>query len=222
MTRRLILFDVDGTLVDSQASIVAAMSAAFEATGLPVPDRQTILAGVGLSLDESMVRLVPEAGAATRKQLVQAYRGSYFNRRVADGAARISPLFPGARDLLSRLSEESHTTLGVATGKSRRGLDALIDAHELGGMFATRQSADDHPSKPHPSMVLAAMENTGFMADETFVIGDTSFDMQMARAAGAGAIGVGWGYHAVSEFAELCDHVAFSFEQLSDYLGSRP
>lgn len=190
---RLILFDVDGTLVDSQADICAAMAAAFGACGMAVPERSAILAIVGLSLDRAMARLAP-AQAAMQDMLVAAYKDAFHARRLAQGAG-FAPLYPGALETLRRLAAEPDTQLGLATGKSRRGLDAVLAAHGLGGMFVTRQVADDHPSKPHPSMIRAAMAETGADAAATVMIGDTSFDMDMARAAGVGAIGVGWGYH---------------------------
>lgn len=191
---RLIVFDVDGTLVDSQASIVAAMTAAFGACDLPVPDRSDILSIVGLSLPRAMAQLAP--GCSDPDMLVAAYKSAYFAQREARGAAHLSPLYPGAADALGRLSAVPENLLGVATGKSRRGLDAVLADHGLEGVFMTRQTADHHPSKPHPSMIETAMAEAGVGPEDTVMIGDTSFDMDMAAAAGAKAIGVGWGYHA--------------------------
>lgn len=195
MSLRLVLFDVDGTLVDSQASIVAAMTASFEAQDLPVPARAAILSIVGLSLDHALLRLAPEQPAATRVRLVEGYKEAYHAHRLAQGAAH-SPLYPGALEVLQRLHAEPEVLLGVATGKSRRGLDALLEAHGLAPYFVTRQVADDHPSKPHPSMIDTARAETGVAAAATVMIGDTSYDMDMARAAGVAGVGVGWGYHA--------------------------
>jgi len=192
---RLVIFDVDGTLVDSQASIVAAMTGAFGAEGLPVPERAAILSIVGLSLDHAMLRLAPELAAEIRARLVEGYKAAYHAHRLEQGAAH-SPLFPGVGAVLARLAVRPELLMGVATGKSRRGLDALIEAHGLERYFVTRQVADDHPSKPHPSMIHAALDETGVDAGGAVMVGDTSYDMDMARAAGVAGLGVSWGYHA--------------------------
>lgn len=215
MTRplRLILFDVDGTLVDSQADIVASMQAAFDAVGHPFPARETVLGIVGLSLDVAMTRLAPGLAVRDHDQMVAAYKDSYVRLRAEKGAAS-SPLFPGARAVLDALGVQEDYLLGVATGKSRRGLDALFDSHDLRGVFVTEQVADHHPSKPHPSMVMAAMAETGVDPQNTVVIGDTVFDMQMARAAGAHGIGVGWGYHPAEDLRSHARHVIDGFDQL--------
>lgn len=189
---RLVIFDVDGTLVDSQGDIVASMTAAFDAVGRPVPARADILGIVGLSLDVAMARLAPDADTAW---MVRTYKDAYAALRISKGAAS-SPLYPGARAALDRLSAQDDVLLGVATGKSKRGLDGLIEAHGLEGVFVTRQVADFHPSKPHPSMIEAALRDTGVDAGNAVMIGDTSFDMEMAQNAGITGIGVTWGYHA--------------------------
>ena len=191
--RRLILFDVDGTLVDSQDSIVAAMTASFNAADLPVPDRARILAIVGLSLDRAFQTLIPDA--PSHERLVHGYKQAFQAQRVRDGSNQGAPLYPGALQMLGQLAAEPDTLLGVATGKSQRGLDALLAAHGLEKMFVTRQVADHHPSKPHPSMIETAMAQTGVGREATVMIGDTSFDMEMAQAAGVAGIGVSWGYH---------------------------
>lgn len=191
---KLVLFDVDGTLVDSQAAIVSSMLAAFAAVGQTAPERRTLLSVVGLSLDRAMAALAPELGAPDHKRMADAYRDQFTTRRQDEGAASM-PLYPGATEVLRDLSRRSGFLLGVATGKSRRGLDSLIAAHDLDAFFVTRQVADDHPSKPHPSMILAAMAETGTAHADTVMIGDTRFDIDMAAAAGVPAIGVSWGYH---------------------------
>lgn len=190
---RLILFDVDGTLVDSQASIVAAMTATFKEANLPVPQRAHLLSIVGLSLDHAMRHLAPEA--PSHDALVDGYKQAYFEQRVREGSEKGSPLYPGALAILKHLEAAPNTLLGVATGKSRRGLDALLQTHGLEKMFVTCQVADHHPSKPHPSMIETAMAETGVERHTTVMIGDTSFDMDMAAAAGVAGIGVSWGYH---------------------------
>ncbi len=193
--RKLVLFDVDGTLVDSQDHIHAAMAHAFAVTGQVLPPRGEVLSIVGLSLAEAVARLLPGAGASLQAEVVEAYKSSFGQMR----AKSMSPLFPGARGVLAALSARSDVVLGVATGKSRRGLDHILAAHGLQGMFATCQVADDHPSKPHPSMVLAALAETDVAAEAAVMIGDTSFDMEMGRAAGVATLGVSWGYHPVAD-----------------------
>lgn len=195
---KLVIFDVDGTLVDSQGLIVAAMRQAFADEGRDAPARDAILGIVGLSLDVALFKLVPDLDLAQRARLVAGYKAAYMQLRARQGAAQSSPFFPGALKALNRLRAREDILLGVATGKSRRGLDKLIAAHQLEGYFVTTQVADNHPSKPHPAMIEAAMLETGVTAADVVMIGDTSFDMDMVAAAGVAGIGVAWGYHDVA------------------------
>ncbi len=214
MTLRLVVFDVDGTLVDSQALILGAMAAAFDAVGAPLPPRAQVLGIVGLSLPVAMARLAPDADGAA---LVAAYRDAFFRMRLRDTA----PLYPGALNTLDALARDPAVLLGIATGKSRRGLEALLDAHGLAGRFVTVQTADDHPSKPHPSMLARAMADTGVEPAQAVMVGDTSFDMDMARAAGMAAIGVGWGYHPAADLhAAGAAAVIDRFDALAGALGT--
>lgn len=210
---RLVIFDVDGTLVDSQSDIVAAMGAAFAAVNLPAPDRSTTLGVVGLSLDVIMPRLVPDLSGREHRRMVDAYKAAYMEMRAKTGVAQSSPLYPGARAALERLHAVPDVLLGVATGKSKRGLDKLIEGHGLEGLFVTRQVADFHPSKPHPAMVLQALAETGVDAQAAVMVGDTSFDMDMAAAAGVRGIGVGWGYHPTPSLARAVK-VIETFQEL--------
>lgn len=195
---RLAVFDVDGTLVDSQAHILGAMAHAYGAQGLDCPPREAVLSIVGLSLPQAFARLEPGADAALIERLVASYKGAFGQMR----AQNPSPLYPGARAALDDLAGREDVLLGLATGKSRRGLNHLLVAHRLEGYFMTRQVADDHPSKPHPSMLLAALRDTGREPRATVMIGDTSYDMEMARAAGCRRLGVAWGYHSRGELLE--------------------
>lgn len=192
---RLVVFDVDGTLVDSQGDILASMAMAFEAVGATPPSRKEVLGIVGLSLDVAMPRLAPDLDRDTHYAMVDAYKASYMTLRAKSGAAQSSPMYPGARDVLETLSSRNDILLGIATGKSRRGLDKLLEGHGLEKMFVTEQVADFHPSKPHPSMLQAALSETGITQEDAVMIGDTSYDMDMAKAAGMRGIGVAWGYH---------------------------
>ncbi len=197
---KLVIFDVDGTLIDSQAHILAAMAHAFDGVGLSLPPRETVLAGVGLSLPVLIDRLVPQADVATQTAIVEGYKSGFAKLRLADGKA-LSPLFPGARDALDRLHAKDDVLLAVATGKSRRGMDHLLDMHGLRGMFQSVQVADDHPSKPAPSMIHTCLSDTGVSPENAVMIGDTVFDIDMAANGGIGAIGVDWGYHDASALA---------------------
>ncbi|MFB0874729.1 MULTISPECIES: HAD-IA family hydrolase [unclassified Sphingobium] len=196
MTNRLVVFDCDGTLVDSQHSICAAMTRAFEEAKLTPPDRPAILSVVGLSLPHAMARLLPEAASDFHDHLAERYKLAFQTLRRAEGVQE--PLYPGIADLIVAL-DEAGWLLGVATGKSDRGLRLCLTHHGVHDRFVTLQTADRHPSKPHPSMLLTAMAQAGAEPETTVMIGDTSFDIDMARAAGVRAIGVGWGYHPPAE-----------------------
>ncbi len=213
---RLVLFDVDGTLVDSQGSIVHSMTTSFHAASVAVPSRDDILSIVGLSLPHAIERLAPDQPLGVQTNLVDGYKQAYHAHRLEVGAAS-SPLYPGALEALEALHAVPEILLGVATGKSQRGLDALIEAHGLERYFVTRQVADHHPSKPHPSMVHTALAETGVETAHAVMIGDTSFDMDMAAAAGVAGIGVSWGYHA-SETLTAAACVIETFDQLPDAL----
>lgn len=213
---KLVLFDVDGTLVDSQGSIMTAMVWAFTDAGLPVPPRAEVLSIVGLSLERAMARLARTADAGTIRHLSEAYKSAYHRNRVANGALKEAPLFPGAQGAVARLAKRNDVILGIATGKSRRGVDALVEAYGWERVFFTRQVADDHPSKPNPSMILTAMAETGIDTADTVMIGDTTYDMDMARAAGVRSVGVSWGYHATDRLA--ADITIDSFDALDTAL----
>ena len=188
---RLVLFDVDGTLVDSQDIIVAAQRRAFAAVGLPAPSRAESLSIVGLSLHEAFHALT--AGKGPVDALADAYRDAFTVLR-ADPAFE-EPFFPGALEAVAQIAARENTLIGVATGKSRRGVARLIQRAGWVNLLATIQTADDNASKPAPDMVLSALAETGVAASNAVLVGDTTFDMTMARAAGIAAIGVDWGYH---------------------------
>lgn len=192
MTNRLVVFDCDGTLVDSQHSICAAMTRAFEGEKLIAPDRVAILSVVGLSLPLAIARLLPEAEPDFHDHLSERYKSAF--QQLRRECAVSEPLYPGMADLIRDLDTDGWL-LGVATGKSDRGLGLCLEHHGISAHFVTLQTADRHPSKPHPSMLLTAMAEAGASPETTVMIGDTSFDIEMAIAAGTRALGVGWGYH---------------------------
>jgi phosphoglycolate phosphatase len=187
----LILLDIDGTLVDSQDFIVEAQRRAFEAHGLPMPERERALSVVGLSLLEAFTVLAGKD--APVENLTQAYRTAWHEMR--EDPAFLDPFFEGALDFVRDMIARGDVKLGIATGKARRGVVHLMDCTGWHDHFVTIQTADDHPSKPAPDMILKAMEETGTAPNHTIMIGDTSYDMAMAKAAGVHAIGVAWGYH---------------------------
>jgi len=189
---RLALFDCDGTLLDSAASICAAMEAAFGASGLVAPPRPAIRRIVGLSLVEAVAVLLPDADDNRHRAIAADYKQAFQAARAAGTVAE--PLFDGIAEVIAGLAVRGWL-LGVATGKSDRGLALALAQHGLSDRFVTLQTADRHPSKPHPAMAEAAMAEAGVAPGGTIVIGDTSYDMQMAASAGARGIGVLWGYH---------------------------
>jgi len=193
---RLIMFDCDGTLVDSQYVIIDSMQAAFRAHGVPPPAPDAVKRIVGLSLPQAISQLHGEADGATIENLVAAYKECFLELRASPDLHE--PLFADVIETLTLL-EETGYVLGIATGKSRRGLSAILETHGLAKHFVTLQTADDAPSKPHPGMLERALAETGMDKDETVVIGDTVFDIEMALNAGTGAFGVAWGYHDTVE-----------------------
>lgn len=193
---RLVIFDVDGTLIDSQLFILGAMRRAFRQAGRPAPSDAETLAIVGLSLPHAVARLAPDLSMAEAEAMAELYKSHFIALRAETGGEAAAPLYPGARAALARLSGRG-LSLAVATGKARRGLDHALDGHGLRGFFAASQTADDAPSKPHPAMVLNLLRETGAAAHEAVMVGDTTFDIEMAAAAGVRSVAVSWGYHPV-------------------------
>ncbi|MTI44149.1 phosphoglycolate phosphatase [Roseibium hamelinense] len=209
----LIIFDCDGTLVDSQDTILHGLRVGYEAVGLPMPDRRTALSIVGLSLERAFLDLVGPDHADKVGMMSDAYRAAKVARRQA--GLDHDPLYPGTREALDRLSARDDVVLGIATGKARRGVDHLLDVHDLHGRFVTIQTADTSPSKPHPDMIERALSETGVERHRAVMVGDTSFDMSMARAAKTHALGVTWGYHDHSHLRDSgAQMVIDDFEQL--------
>jgi phosphoglycolate phosphatase len=215
--KRLAVFDCDGTLVDSQANICRAMEHSFGAAKLDPPPREAIRRIVGLSLVPAIAQLLPEADGDLHHVLAEDYKRAFQALR-ADGSLDPEPLFDGVLEAIETLGANGWL-LGVATGKSDRGLALILAHHGLSDRFVTLQTADRHPSKPHPAMLHAAILEAGAMPGTTAMIGDTSFDMAMARAAGAHAIGVTWGYHAPDELeAAGAHHIVAHADELAAHL----
>lgn len=206
MSRRLAIFDCDGTLVDGQAHVCDTMEQAFIEAGLPAPDRNEVRRSVGLSLPVAIRKLAPEIDDALNAQLVQAYKQGFFARRQ-QGLIH-EPLYDGIHDLLHKLADGGWL-LAVATGKSERGLNACLAQHGLTELFVSLQTSDYHRSKPHTDMLEAALLESGVVADAAVMIGDTTFDILMARDAGVRALGVAWGYHTPDELLQAgAEHIA--------------
>lgn len=185
------VFDIDGTLVDSRAIITNCMDAAFVGAGYEAPGYEKTRRIIGLSLPVGLKTLAPQADENDQARILDAYREAFFKMRSDPALA--SPLYDGAAALLDDLLAQNWV-LGIATGKSRRGLDAMIEQFGWHKQFAAHFCADDGAGKPHPHMVLENMRVVGAGADQTIVIGDSEHDMAMAVAAGANAIGVTWGF----------------------------
>jgi len=209
---KLCVFDCDGTLIDSQHSIVACMASAFAAQGLAEPTAAAVRHVVGLALTPAVARLLPDADELTHERVAQSYRDAFTVMRRSGDVCE--PLYPGVLEALEAI-EGTGWLLGVATGKSHRGLIATLTGHGLHERFVTLQTADVAASKPNPDMMLRAMDEAGAEPSATVMVGDTTYDMEMARNAGASAIGVSWGYHdekhlwdtgahaVISDFADL-------------------
>ncbi|MBU1212328.1 MAG: HAD-IA family hydrolase [Alphaproteobacteria bacterium] len=190
---KLIIFDCDGTIVDSQHAIATAMSMAFDDHGLAQPARSDVIGVVGLSLVEAVQRLLPADCGDVALPVSQSYKQAFADLRQQPH--HHEPLFPGAAETIAALAGREDYLLGIATGKSLRGVEALFEREGLAKFFVTIQTADDHPSKPHPSMIERAMIECGTQAFQTVMIGDTTYDIEMACAADVAGLGVGWGYH---------------------------
>lgn len=209
-TPYLIIFDCDGTLVDSQHLIVAAMNDAFEKQKMAPPPREAILGIVGLSLPEAIWRLTNGGDDDLVTRIREGYRDAFTVLR--QDPTHNEPMYDGALEAVLELAARPNTVLGIATGKSRPGVDRLLKRFSLEHCFKTIQTADTSPSKPHPGMIESAMAETGTTPEHTVMIGDTSFDMEMARNAGATGLGVTWGYHPVAHL-----HQAGARAVASDY-----
>lgn len=216
---RLAVFDCDGTLVDGQADVCWAMARAFDRAALPPPDPRSVRRIVGLSLPVAVHHLAPDLTDKAAQEVAEFYRASFRARR--EEGLLDEPLYDGIAALLHSLKAEGWS-LAIATGKSDRGLAACLAAHGIADLFVSLQTADRHPSKPHPAMLLAAIADAGAEPNEAVMIGDTTYDMAMAASAGVRAIGVAWGYHEPRELiasgaalvAETVSQLALSLSRM--------
>jgi phosphoglycolate phosphatase len=197
MKYRLLVFDWDGTVMDSAGRIVASLRAAFTDLGLTPPDPADCRDVIGLGLEQAMTRLAPDVAGARQVELIRRYRHHYL-----DANDTPTPLFPGAGEALAALHEAGYW-LAVATGKSRRGLDEALAQSGLGGWFHATRCADETFSKPHPQMLLELLEEFGIDAAEGLMIGDTEYDLLMARNAGVASVAVSCGAHAPERLLAL-------------------
>ena len=213
------VFDCDGTLVDSQHHIVAAAQAAFARHDLPPPPAEMVRTGIGLPLRQALARLAPDGDDALHDGLTEAYKAVFFEMRHRPD--HWEPLYPGVVETLDRLAAAGWL-LGIATGKAKRGLLAVLDMHALKDRFVVLRTADDGPGKPHPFMLTSAMSEIGVEAADTVMIGDTSYDIEMARAAGTLAVGVSWGYHSTEMLqAAGAHHLVHDYPALAATLLNR-
>lgn len=201
---RLIVFDMDGTLVDSGEIIAEHMAATFTEHGLATPTREQSNTVIGLTLDIAIGRLAG-CDEATALVLTETYRRRY--RAMLAGGERHEPLYAGAAEAVARLHAQEASLLGIATGKALYGASRVLDLHGLAGRFVTVQTPDNNPSKPHPGMMLRACAETGIDPSRAVMIGDTTFDMELGRAAGAKTIGVTWGYHSRALLEQAGAHI---------------
>jgi len=210
---RLAIFDLDGTIVDSKHNIVHAVTEVAKTLRLECPPPEHIPRVIGLSLLEALTTLFPNVDPAMHQTLDREYRETFTRMRLRPDHSE--PLFEGTLEALDAL-EGAGFLLGIATGKAQRGVDYFIKKNGFEKRFITIQTPDVAPGKPHPGMVLRAMAETGVEPGNTVMIGDTSYDIQMARSAGVGAIGVSWGNHSVTELKTAGAH--HLIDRLSDLL----
>src|SRR5204863_1891183 len=188
MKYRLLVFDWDGTIINSASAIAECIRLAAADVGLPVPTKEQASHVIGLGLHDALRHAVPDLRPEHVPEFVERYREHF---RASE---HTMDLFGGMRELLQSLQGER--ILGIATGKSRRGLDRALDATELRPYFRASRCADETHPKPHPAMLLELMEQLDARREEMLMIGDTSHDLEMARAAGVDAVAVTYGAHA--------------------------
>lgn len=215
---KLIIFDCDGTLVDGQHMIITAMKEASLKCNIPYPGDEKVRRIVGLSLPEAIGRIYPALSGHDHQLIRGEFITHFQHLRTLDD--HHEPLYDGIRDAIITLGDMGFL-LGVATGKSTRGLINTLKVHDLEDHFVTLNTADDGPGKPDPSMINVALSDTGALRENTYMIGDTTYDMQMAALAGVHGVGVTWGYHPKHELIasganHIINHICELIELVKD------
>ena len=217
---RLIVFDCDGTLVDSQQTIVTATHAALSAFAVPTPARKQILRNVGRPVEAAMRQHAPHVDDTILGEIIALFRETYHRLNQQNDRGQV--MFDGMYELICALGQQADIALAIVTMKSRRGLNRVVDAYDIRRYFQSLKSADDGAGKPSPDLLLSAMDECGVTAADTIMVGDTSFDMMMAKAANVYAIGVAWGYQSVDEMEEGgADAIAHKPDALAALLQSK-
>lgn len=213
---KLVVFDWDGTLMDSAGDIVEAIQQSIAAMQLPQRDDRSVRRMIGLGLEDAFTRLFPEIERSALLQVAQEYR-----RRFGERPRVYGQVFPGVEAMLDELAG-SHRQLAVATGKSRRGLDKALAATGWQARFVATRCADETEPKPSPRMLHELLDELQLAPQQALMIGDTTYDMEMARQAGMDAVAVAWGVHEVDELAEAgALSVLESLNQLPDWMRAR-
>lgn len=201
----LIILDLDGTLVDSRALIIQGITVAAKEVGVAAPTDDAIGGIIGLSLERALATLFPDESEQQRALLLEAYRTEALRNRADPNDPE--SLFPGTYEFVSDLRESGYL-LGIATGKAKRGALHFCDRYGMQGWFDTIQTPDTNPSKPHPGMIESALQETGVSRSRTVMVGDTTYDLEMARNAGVFGVGVSWGNHSVRDLEDAgADHI---------------
>ena len=201
----LVIFDCDGTLIDGQHLVIAAMNEAFKRHGFDEPDDRATRGVIGLSLETAIAALLRDEDKHLADEMSVTFKDAFQGVRADKSLSE--PFYDGARELIADLSSRDDVLLAIATGKSRRGVDIMLDREGWQDTFISIQTADSAPSKPHPGMVLNACSQSGVSIEKAIMVGDTTYDIEMARAAHAKAFGVSWGYHDVKSLEAAGAHM---------------
>ncbi|MCJ8324850.1 MAG: HAD-IA family hydrolase [Rhizobiales bacterium] len=220
MQPKLVIFDLDGTLIDGAQACIPAMQHAFRTVNLPVPNAVQVKNMIGLSITPAIYHIlssfndIRHVSESEVEQIGDIYKDYFYQSRIAN--KHQSPIYSGALKCLAKLHANPNILLSIATGKSRRGVNAFLDKYELNNLFSTSWCATECHSKPHPEMIDQAMNTLGIDAENTIMVGDTEFDMQMAKNAKVHAIGVDWGYHSQELMLKSgANQIVDNFEQLT-------
>ena len=212
---KLIIFDFDGTLVDSQRMIISAFRNAAKTVGLAIPERNSVLNTIGLSLKESIIKMFPDLPPVSLDKLTDEFQRAFLEIRSSSCKKSLSSPYLGVVPFLENLSKKPDYILAIASGKTSVGLQFDLDLHGLGKFFKNIQTCDFHPSKPDPTMLETCLKETGTKPCNAIMVGDTSYDIEMAKAVPMKSIGVTWGYHARHALKDARpDSLVNSFEEL--------